>query len=291
VPPGRGVFTAGETVILIDSKHRLYLVTLRPGGKYSYHGGTVSFDDIIGREEGLMLSSSHNHSLVVFRPSLAQYVLKMPRGAQVIYPKDLGAIVMAADIFPGAVVLEAGTGSGALTMALLRAVGAEGRVISEEIREDFARRAAANIHRFMGETPNLEIRVRDLYEGIDIGDVDRIVLDLPEPWRIVDGIAKALRPGGYVASYLPTVLQVKQLVDTLSRQGEFALVETVEILERHWHVADLSIRPEHRMVAHTGFLTVARKGARFFPRMRRTHEVTASSSEPDDESASELDEA
>jgi tRNA (adenine57-N1/adenine58-N1)-methyltransferase catalytic subunit len=290
VPPGRGVFTAGETVILIDSKHRLYLVILHPGGKYSYHGGTVNFDDIIGQEEGLVLNSSHNHSLVAFRPSLAQYVLKMPRGAQVIYPKDLGAIVMAADIFPGAVVLEAGTGSGALTMALLRAVGAEGRVISEEIREDFARRAAANIRRFMGETPNLEIRVRDLYESIDVDDVDRIVLDLPEPWRIVDGIAKALRPGGYVASYLPTVLQVKQLVDTLSRQGEFALVETVEILERHWHVADLSIRPEHRMVAHTGFLTVARKGARFFPRMRRTHEVTASSSEPDDESASELDE-
>lgn len=278
-------------VIMIDSKHRLYLVTLHPGGKYSYHGGTVNFDDIIGQEEGVMLNSSHDHSLVVFRPSLAQYVLKMPRGAQVIYPKDLGAIVMAADVFPGAVVLEAGTGSGALTMTLLRAVGAEGRVISEEVREDFARRAAANIRRFMGETPNLEIRIRDIYEGVDVHDVDRIVLDLPEPWRIVDGVAKALRPGGYVASYLPTVLQVKQLVDTLARQGEFALVETVEILERHWHVADLSIRPEHRMVAHTGFLTVARKGARFFPRMRRTHEVTASSSELDDESASALDEA
>jgi tRNA (adenine57-N1/adenine58-N1)-methyltransferase len=215
----------------------------------------------------------------------------MPRGAQVIYPKDLGAIVMAADIFPGAEVLEAGTGSGALTMTLLRAVGVEGRVISEEIREDFARRAVANIRRFMGETPNLEVRIRDIYQGIDVHEVDRIVLDLPEPWRIVDGVAKALRPGGYVASFLPTVLQVKQLVDTLTRQGAFALVETVELLERHWHVADLSIRPEHRMVAHTGFLTVARKGIGFFPRVRRTDEVTASSSELDDESASELDEA
>jgi len=265
-------------------------VTLHPGGKYSYHGGTVNFDDIIGREEGLLLSSSHAHSLVVFRPSLAQYVLKMPRGAQVIYPKDLGAIVMAADIFPGAVVLEAGTGSGALTMTLLRAVGTDGRVISEEIREDFARRAAANIRRFMGETPNLEIRIRDIYAGIDVHDVDRIVLDLPEPWRIVDGIAEALRPGGYVVSYLPTVLQVKQLVDTLSHQGEFALVDTLEVLERYWHVADMSVRPEHRMVAHTGFLTVARKGARFFSRLRRTHEVTTASPELDDESASELDE-
>jgi tRNA (adenine57-N1/adenine58-N1)-methyltransferase len=291
VPQARGVFTAGETVIMLDTKHRLYLVTLHPGGKYSYHGGTVNFDDIIGQEEGLVLNSSHNRALVVFRPSLAHYVLKMPRGAQVIYPKDLGAIIMAADIFQGAVVLEAGTGSGALTMALLRAVGAEGRIISEEIREDFARRAAANIRRFMGETPHLEIRIRDIYEGVDVHDVDRIVLDLPEPWRIVDGLAKALRPGGYVASYLPTVLQVKQLVDTLWRQGEFALIETVEILERHWHVADLSIRPEHRMVAHTGFLTVARRGSRFFPRMRRTHEATESTSELGDESASELDEA
>jgi tRNA (adenine57-N1/adenine58-N1)-methyltransferase len=274
---------------MIDSKHRLYLVTLHPGGRYSYHGGTVSFDDIIGQEEGLVLSSSHSRSLVVFRPSLAQYVLKMPRGAQVIYPKDLSAIIMAADIFPGAVVLEAGTGSGALTMALLRAVGPEGQVISEETREDFARRAAANIRRFMGETPHLEIRIRDIYEGVDVHDVDRVVLDLPEPWRVVEGVAKALRPGGYFASYLPTVLQVKQLVDALSRQGEFALIDTVEILERHWHVADLSIRPEHRMVAHTGFLTVARKGSRFFPRMRRTHEVTESS-ELDDESTSDLDE-
>jgi tRNA (adenine57-N1/adenine58-N1)-methyltransferase len=277
-------------VIMIDSKHRLYLVILRPGGKYSYHGGTVNFDDIIGQEEGVMLNSSHSHSLVVFRPSLAQYVVKMPRGAQVIYPKDLGAIVMAADIFPGAVVLEAGTGSGALTMTLLRAVGTDGRVISEEIREDFARQAAANIRRFMGDTPNLEIRIRDIYAGIDVQDVDRIVLDLPEPWRIVDGIAKALRPGGYVVSYLPTVLQVKQLVDTLSRQGEFALVDTLEVLERYWHVADMSVRPEHRMVAHTGFLTVARKGARFFSRLSRTPEVTTASPELDDESASELDE-
>lgn len=126
MPPGRGAFVAGETVIMIDSKQRLYLVTLHPGGKYSYHGGIVQFDDIIGQEEGLMLDSSHDHSLVVFRPSLGQYVLKMPRGAQVIYPKDLSAIVMAADIFPGAVVLEAGTGSGALTMTLLRAVGTDG---------------------------------------------------------------------------------------------------------------------------------------------------------------------
>lgn len=275
----RGAFTAGETVVMVDTKERLYLTTLAPGGRYSYHGGTVFFDDIIGQEEGLVLNSSHNRPMVVFRPSLAQYVLKMPRGAQVIYPKDLSAIVMAADIFPGAVVFEAGTGSGAMTMALLRAVGSTGRVISDEIREDFARRAAANIRRFKGEVPNLELRIRDVYTGIDVQDVDRIVLDLPEPWRIVEGAAKAMRPGGYFASYLPTVLQVKRLVDTLHHQGEFVLIETVEVLERHWHVADLSIRPEHRMVAHTGFIIVARKGARFSQRMRERGEPCESVSE------------
>ena len=282
MPTARGAFTAGETVVFIDTKHRLYLATLHPGGKFSYHGGTVAFDEIIGQEEGMVLNSSHRHALVVFRPSLSQYVLKMPRGAQIIYPKDLGAIVMAADIFPGAVVLETGTGSGALTMALLRAVGAEGRVISEEVREDFARRAAANIRRFMGEMPNLEIRLRDIYEGVDVHDVDRVVLDLPEPWRIVEGVAKALRPGGYLASYLPTVLQVKQLVDALYRQGEFPLIDTVEILERQWHVAEVSIRPEHRMVAHTGFLIVARKGGRLSSGIRRTHELSEATTELDE---------
>ncbi len=279
----RGVFKAGETVVMVDSKQRLYLTTLRAGGKYSFHGGTISFDAIIGQEEGVVLQSSHSSALAVFRPSLAQYVLKMPRGAQVIYPKDLGAIVMAADIFPGAVVFEAGTGSGALTMTLLRAVGPSGRVISAEIREDFARRAAANIRQFMGEVPNLELRIHDVYEGIDVQDVDRIVFDLSEPWRIVEAAAKALRPGGYLASYLPTVLQIKQLVDALHHQGEFCLIETVEVLERHWHVAHLSIRPEHRMVAHTGFLVVARKGAPFFQRMRETHELSEPAPELDEQ--------
>lgn len=283
MPTERGVFKVGETVVMVDSKQRLYLTTLKAGGKYSFHGGTVSFDAIIGREEGVVLQSSHSSPLAVFRPSLAQYILKMPRGAQVIYPKDLGTIVIAADIFPGAVVFEAGTGSGALTMTLLRAVGPGGRVISEEIREDFARRAAANIRQFMGEVPNLELRIHDVYEGIDVQDVDRIVFDLSEPWRIVAGAAKALRPGGYLASYLPTVLQIKQLVDALHHQREFCLIETVEVLERHWHVADLSIRPEHRMVAHTGFLVVARKGAPFFQRMRETHERSEPASELDEE--------
>jgi len=271
---------------MVDTKERLYLTTLAPGGKYSYHGGTVCFDDIIGQEEGVVLNSSRSRPLIVFRPSLAHYVLKMPRGAQVIYPKDLSAIVMAADISPGSVVFEAGTGSGALTMALLRAVGASGQVISEEIREDFARRAATNIRRFMGEVANLDLRLRDVYAGIDVQGVDRVVLDLPEPWRIVEGAAKALQPGGYFASYLPTVLQIKKLVDALHHQGEFSLIETIEVLLRRWHISEVSVRPEHRMVAHTGFIVVARKGARFSRRMPETDELSEAASELDDNDVS-----
>ena len=281
--PARGALKVGEMVVLVDAKQRLYLTTLKAGGKYSFHGGTIAFDDVIGQEEGVVLNSSHSRPLVAFRPSLAQYILKMPRGAQVIYPKDLGAIIMAADICPGAVVFEAGTGSGALTMTLLRAVGPDGRVISVEVREDFARRAQANIRQFMGEVSNLDLRMGDVYAGIDVRDVDRIVLDLSEPWRIVDEVARALRPGGYFASYLPTVLQIKQLVDALHRRGDFGLIETMEVLERHWHVADLSIRPEHRMVAHTGFLVVARKGASFPHRMPETHELSDEAAELDEE--------
>ena len=168
-------------------------------------------------------------------------------------------------------------------MALLRAVGASGQVISEEIREDFARRAATNIRRFMGEVANLDLRLRDVYAGIDVQGVDRVVLDLPEPWRIVEGAAKALQPGGYFASYLPTVLQIKKLVDALHHQGEFSLIETIEVLLRRWHISEVSVRPEHRMVAHTGFIVVARKGARFSRRMPETDELSEAASELDGE--------
>lgn len=198
-------------------------------------------------------------------PTLAEYVLEMPRGAQVIYPKDLALIVLWADIFPGARVAEAGTGSGALTMVLVRAVGPAGHVFSYDVREDFSARAASNVERYLGATETLTVRIHDVTEGIPDAPVDRVILDLPEPWRVVAPAAAALAPGGLFCSYVPTVPQVQQTVASLRAQGGFALIETIEALVRPWNVDGQSVRPVHRMVAHTGFLTVAR---RILPRER-----------------------
>jgi tRNA (adenine57-N1/adenine58-N1)-methyltransferase len=181
----------------------------------------------------------------------------MPRGAQVIYPKDIGPILMLADIFPGARILESGVGSGALTSALLRAIGPTGHVTGYEIRDDFAARAIANVHGFLGDDVPLDVHVRDVYEGIDERDLDRVVLDLPEPWRVVKHAAEAIRPGGILIAYLPTILQVGRLREEIAA-SPFGMAETLEVMHRGWHVEGQAIRPDHRMVAHTGFLTVAR---------------------------------
>jgi tRNA (adenine57-N1/adenine58-N1)-methyltransferase len=181
----------------------------------------------------------------------------MPRGAQVIYPKDLGPILMLADIFPGAHVLESGVGSGALTATLLRAVGPTGHVTGYELREEFADRARKNVEGFLGEGQPLSVEVRDAYEGIDDTDLDRILLDLPEPWRIVKHAEGALRPGGIFLAYLPTIGQVARLREELAGSS-FGMTDSLEVLQRHWHVDGQSVRPDHRMVAHTGFLTYAR---------------------------------
>ncbi len=193
------------------------------------------------------------------RTDHADFVLKMPRGAQVIYPKDLGVLLLWGDVYPGATVLEAGTGSGALTMTLLRAVGPAGRVISYEVREDFARQARRNIERLLGTVQNLTLRAHDIYTGIPDRPVDRLFLDLPEPWRVVPHAAEALRPGGVWVSYVPTVPQVAQTVAALRAENRFAVGETVEALVRPWHIDGQSVRPAHRMVAHTGFITTARR--------------------------------
>jgi tRNA (adenine57-N1/adenine58-N1)-methyltransferase catalytic subunit len=253
----RGVLVEGDRVLLTDNKKRRHLVTLVAGGQFHTHAGVIDHDALIGKPEGITVRTSRGARLVAVRPTLSEYVLEMPRGAQVIYPKDLGPILMLADVFPGARILESGVGSGALTMALLRAVGPTGSVAGYELRADFADRAERNVKEFLGDDVPLRVEVRDAYEGIDESDLDRVVLDLPEPWRVVKHAVAALRPGGILVAYLPTILQVGRLREELAA-APFGMVESLEVLQRSWHVEGQSIRPDHRMVAHTGFLTHAR---------------------------------
>ena len=256
-----GKLAAGDRVLLVDNKGRRHLVMLEAGGQFHTHAGIVAHDDLIDHDDGTTVRTSRGSRLVAVRPTLAEYVLEMPRGAQVIYPKDIGPILVLADVFPGARILESGVGSGALTTALLRAIGPTGHLTGYEIRDDFAQRAIANVHGFLGDDVPLEVAVRDVYEGIDERELDRIMLDLPEPWRVVKHALGALRPGGILLAYLPTILQVGRLREELAN-APFGMVETLEILQRGWHVEGQSIRPDHRMVAHTGFLTHARLLAR-----------------------------
>jgi tRNA (adenine57-N1/adenine58-N1)-methyltransferase len=250
-------FTPGEQTLLIDAKGRRYLVTLEPGGEFHSHAGVLRHDDVLGADEGVTARTTLGARLTAVRPTLAEYILEMPRGAQVIYPKDLGPILLLADIFPGARILESGVGSGALTMTLLRAVGPTGHVTGYELRDDFATRARRNVEALLGPDLPLDLQVRDVYDGIDADQLDRVVLDLPEPWRVVKHAAAALRPGGIVLAYLPTIGQVSRLRDELA-DSAFGMAQTLEVLQRTWHVDGQSVRPDHRMVAHTGFLTHAR---------------------------------
>ncbi len=250
-------FAVGDRVLLVDSKQRRHLITLEAGGAFHSHTGIIDHDALLGRSEGVTVRSTMGARLIAVRPTLSEYVLKMPRGAQVIYPKDLGPILIIGDVFPGARVLESGVGSGALTSTLLRAIGPHGHLTGYEIRDDFADRARRNIEGFLGPDLPLDIEVRDVYEGIELDDLDRVMLDLPEPWRVVKHAEAALRPGGILVAYLPTIGQVGRLREALN-QSAFGMAETIEVLQRSWHVDGQSIRPDHRMVAHTGFLTHAR---------------------------------
>lgn len=255
------LFAEGERVLLVDRKDRRYLVRLKAGRSFQSHAGVVSHDALIGVCEGSEVEARTGKGdrlakarYVVLRPTLADVVLNMPRSAQVIYPKDLGAILLAADIFPGARVLEAGVGSGALSMALLRA-GAD--VVGYELRTDFAERAKANVEAFSGGLERYEVLERDVYEGIDHGGLDRVVLDVPEPWRVVPHAEAALLPGGILCCYLPSINQSEELRRALAR-SRFGLAETFELLRRTWHIEGRAVRPDLRMVGHTGFLTTAR---------------------------------
>lgn len=253
-------FQDGEQVLLIDQRGKRHLIFLRKSETFHSDRGWISHDAVIGQPEGSWVRSSMGLRYLALRPTLAEFVLDMPRGAQVIYPKDLAMILFWADVYPGCRVLEAGMGSGALTLALLRAVGPEGRVITYEQREEFARRALANIHMRMGEVTTLTVRLRPVEEGLAEEEaVDRVVLDLPEPWTLTSAVAEVLRPGGIFVSYVPTIIQSQQVAEALQRARTWALVETFETLFRPWNIEGLSVRPFHRMVAHTGFITVARR--------------------------------
>jgi tRNA (adenine57-N1/adenine58-N1)-methyltransferase catalytic subunit len=267
-----GPLVEGESALLLDQQGNRYLVNLRPGGRFVSHAGSVRHDELIGLEEGTEVRTSNHVRLLVFRPRLFDYVLEMPRNSAIIYPKDLAVLLMWADVFPGATVLEAGLGSGSLTLALLRAVGDRGRVICYEQRADFVERGLQNIRRFQPEPPNLLIREHDIYSGIPDTDLDRLLLDLPEPWRVVPHALTALRPGGMFAAYTPSIVQAQQTYQALQESRRFTQLETLETFYRPWHIQGAAVRPVQQMVAHTAFLTFGRLGA-FGPPTRATPEI------------------
>jgi tRNA (adenine57-N1/adenine58-N1)-methyltransferase catalytic subunit len=255
----RGPFRAGEDILLISPKGEEHLITLTPGKAFGTHKGNLPHDDLIGKEDGGRAWTAMGSEYRAFRPTYMQFIMNQKRHAQIIYPKDTGTILMWADIFPGATVIEAGIGWGALTIKLLEAAGPTGKVISYEIREDFAESGAGTVRRYLGECENHEVKVRDIYLGIDEREVDRIVLDLPEPWQAVPHAREALAPGGIVLSYLPSTIQVKQLCDRYAEEGGFAEPETFEVILRPWHVKGNSVRPVQWMFSHSAFLVVTRK--------------------------------
>jgi tRNA (adenine57-N1/adenine58-N1)-methyltransferase catalytic subunit len=247
-----------DAVLFIDRKGRRYLKILRRGKKLEIRGDLAP-ESLYGLEEGSRVKFSTGENYLVLRPTYADLIPHLPRAAQVIYPKDTGPLLVWGDVYPGATVIEGGVGAGAFTIALLRAVGPTGRLISYELREDFAAAARRNVAAFFGEAPNWTIKLRDLYEGFDETGVDRLFIDLPEPGRALDVVARALRPGGVFVGYVPTVMQLKDTVETLQRRRDFAEIESFETLMRNWHVKGMSVRPVHRMIAHSAFIIVARR--------------------------------
>ncbi|GAB2949798.1 tRNA (adenine-N1)-methyltransferase [Micromonospora polyrhachis] len=268
----RGPFRPGDRVQLTDPKGRLHTITLEPGKSFHTHRGALEHDGLIGLPDGSVVTSTGGTAYLALRPLLADYVLSMPRGAQVIYPKDAAQIVAMGDVFPGAKVLEAGVGSGALTCSLLRAVGPSGEVHSFELREDFAEIARRNVESFFGgPQPTWQLRVGDVATCQETG-FDRIILDLLTPWEVLDLVERALLPGGVFIGYVATTPQLSELVEALRERGGFTEPRAWESLVRDWHADGLAVRPDHRMIAHTAFLVSARKlapGVTAPPRRRK----------------------
>jgi tRNA (adenine57-N1/adenine58-N1)-methyltransferase len=260
-----GPFAVGDRVQLTDAKGRHYTMLLSPGGEFHTHRGAIAHDAVIGQPEGSVVKSTNGDPFLVLRPLLVDYVMSMPRGAQLIYPKDAAQIVHEGDIFPGARVLEAGAGSGALTCSLLRAVGPHGRVISYEVRADHAEHARRNVETFFGGVPdNWRLVLDDVGEaGADAeladGSVDRVVLDMLAPWEVLDTVARVLVAGGVLIVYLATVTQLSKTVEALRDQQCWTEPRSWETLQRGWNVVGLAVRPQHNMRGHTGFLVSARR--------------------------------
>ncbi len=257
--PVRHLFREGEHALIIDRRGRRYLTRLRAGSKFETHLGAFPHDGLLGSEVGSWMTTNRGHVLLAVKPTMADFALDMPRIATVGYPKDLGTILVYGDIFPGARVLEAGCGSGAMTMALLRAVGAHGSLVSYDVRQDMIDRTRENVGAMLADTSSLTLKLGDVYKGFEESELDRIVLDLPEPWHVVPHASEGLLPGGIFVSFSPTVLQVHELANALRAAQTFEMIETMEVLQRPWAVGTRSVRPEHRMVAHTGFITIARR--------------------------------
>jgi tRNA (adenine57-N1/adenine58-N1)-methyltransferase len=259
-----GPFRLGDRVQLTGPKGRLHTITLREGGELHTHHGVLRHADLVGQPDGSVVANSGGHEYLALRPLLRDFVMSMPRGAAIVYPKDAAQILAEADIFPGATVVEAGVGSGALSLWLLRAIGAEGRLVSFERRDDFAAVARANVETFIGAVPeNWDVVVGDLAEqlgeAVAPASVDRVVLDMLAPWDCIDAVADALTPGGVVVCYVATATQLSRVAEYIRGTGLFTEPDANETMVRGWHVEGLAVRPDHRMVAHTGFLVWARR--------------------------------
>jgi tRNA (adenine57-N1/adenine58-N1)-methyltransferase len=269
----RGPLHAGERVQLTDPRGKLHTITLAAGSTFHTHRGYFRHDELIGAPEGSVVTASGGTRYLALRPLLSDYTLSMPRGAAVVYPKDAGQVVTMGDVYPGARVVEAGVGSGALTMSLLRAVGDGGRLHSIERREDFAAIARANVEAFFGGPhPAWTLSVGDLADvaaDLEPGTVDRVVLDMLAPWENVDAVARILTPGGVLICYVATTTQLSRLAEDLRSDGRFAEPAAWESMVRTWHLEGLAVRPDHRMVGHTGFLLTTRRMAEGVPAPER----------------------